>query len=152
MRTRQLIICCAVLFHGMTSCSTDKDESSTNPVFGTWRVVQVQISNEAIPQTTPEDENISLSFIEGGSFTGRTSVNQLSGRYELNDSTLTMLEFTTTEAADTAFAAVFYNAIAEAQVPNETFAPFDYRLSGSNLILAFGDSGQMVLENNSQYQ
>ena len=108
--------------------------------------MEIQVSQQQLTQFPPADEAILISFNEGGEFTGETTVNQFSGRYNLDGSTLTMLEFTTTEVADTQFAAAFYNAIAEAQVPNETFAQFGYSFDSLNLILVFGNSGRMVLE------
>jgi len=131
---------------GLQSCSTDDDENTDNPVSGTWRITEIQVSQQQLNQLSPSEEVISMTFNEDDSFTGETMVNQFGGRYELDGGTLTMLEFSTTSAADTQFAAAFYNAITEAQVPDERFAQFGYSFDSLDLILVFGNSGRMVLE------
>ena len=136
----------AVYAVGFQSCSSDDGSSNENPVSGTWRLVEVQVSQQQLTQFAPADEDIVITFNLGSDFNGSTSVNQFSGRYELNGTTLTMLEFTTTEVADTLFAAAFYSAIAEAQVANAEFAQFGYSFESQNLVLVFGNSGQMVFE------
>lgn len=146
MRRTLCILLMTAFIAGFQSCNSDDDGSGDNPVFGTWRITEVQVSQQQLTQFAPADEDILISFNEGGNFTGETSVNQLSGRYDLDGTTLTMLEFTTTEVADTPFAAAFYNAIAASQVPNETFAQFGYSFESLNLILVFGNSGRMILE------
>lgn len=128
------------------SCSSDDGASNESPVNGTWRVTEVQVSQQQLTQFTPSDENVLLTFTNTDTFSGQTMVNQFSGRYELDGSTMTMLEFSTTSAADTQFAGAFYNAISEAQVPNETFAQFGYGFENQNLVLIFGNSGRMILE------
>lgn len=145
MRRTLCILLFTALFLGVQSCSSDDESSGENPVFGTWRVTEIQVSQQQLSQFAPDDEDILITFNEGGSFNGETTVNQFNGRYDLDGSTLTMLEFTTTSAADTQFAGAFYNAITEAQVPNETFAQFGYSFDSQNLILVFGNSGRMVL-------
>jgi len=144
-RTLNIVLWTTLLF-GIASCSTDNEGSSENPVLGTWRVIEVQVSQEQLPQLAPPDEDILMTFNSGTDFTGETSVNQFGGRYELDENTLTMLEFSTTEIADTLFGNTFYEAIAEAQVPGETFAQFGYSFDSQDLILVFGNSGRMVLE------
>lgn len=129
------------------SCSNSDDNDSNNsPLLGTWRVLEVLVSDQTLTQRSPSDETISMTMESGGTFSGSTSVNSFSGRYEVNQSTLTMLEFTTTEVADTPFAGVFYEAISEAIVPNSTQAQFGFSFDSQNLILVFGNSGQIVLE------
>ncbi len=128
------------------SCSDSDDGSQDNPISGTWRITEIQVSQQQLTQFSPTDEIIAISFAADGNFTGETSANQFQGRYELDGGTLTMLEFSTTEVADTQYAAAFYNAIAEAQVPNETFAQFGYSFDSLDLVLVFGNSGRMVLE------
>ncbi len=130
----------------LASCSDSDDSSDANPVSGSWRVTSIQVSQQQLTQFAPSDEDIILTFNLGTDFSGETSVNQFGGRYELDGSTLTMLEFSTTEVADTQFAGAFYEAIAEAQVPNETFAQFGYNFDSLDLIMVFGNSGQMTLE------
>ena len=146
-RTLNSLLALALLSTLALSCSDSDDDATNNsPVLGTWRVLEVLVSDQTLTQRSPSDETISVTFEAGGNFTGNTSVNSFDGRYELNQSTLTMLEFTTTEVADTPFAGVFYEAIAEAIVPNSTQAQFGFSFENQNLILVFGNSGQMVLE------
>lgn len=130
----------------LISCSDSDDGTNENPVVGSWRITVIRVSEQQLTQFAPADEDIIITFNSGADFTGTTSVNQFSGRYELEGTTLTMLEFTTTEIADTQFAGAFYESITEAQVPNETFAQFGYSFDNLDLILVFGNSGQMVLE------
>ena len=130
----------------LVSCSDSDDSSDANPVSGSWRVTSIQVSQQQLTQFAPSGEDIIITFNLGTDFSGGTSVNQFSGRYELDGTTLTMLEFTTTEAADTQFGGAFYEAITEAQVPNETFAQFGYSFDNQDLILVFGNSGRMTLE------
>lgn len=134
----------AVLF--CTIACSDSDDSNDNPISGKWRITSIKVSQETLAQLSPTDENIVIAFNAGSSFSGNTSSNQFSGRYELDGSTITMLEFTTTEAGDTQFGMAFYDAITAAQVPNQTFAQFGYSFDGQDLILVFGNSGEMILE------
>ena len=129
-----------------TSCSDSDDNSMNNPLMGSWRITAIQVSQQQLELFAPENEDIIISFDSGNDFTGQTTVNQFSGRYELDGNTMTMLEFSSTSAADTQFAGAFYNAITEAQVPNETFAQFGYSFDSQDLILVFGNSGRMTLE------
>ncbi len=133
-----------VLLFGL-SCDSS-DDTVDNPVSGTWRIVTIQVSQQNLALFTPPDERIVISFNSDGNFSGSTSVNQFSGRYELNNTTLTMLEFTTTEVADTVFGTAFYQSITAAQVPNTTTAQFGFSFENQDLQLVFGNSGQMVLE------
>ena len=129
------------------SCSSSDDGSSGNSaILGTWRVLEVTISEQTLTQRTPNDETLTITFENDGTFSGSTSANTFSGRYQVNNMTLTMLEFTTTEAADTTFGGAFYGAIEAAIAPNTTEALFGFSFDGQNLILIFGDQGQMVLE------
>lgn len=127
------------------SCAEDND-LSTNPLTGSWRIVMVQNGGGAQEVFSPETEVIEMVFSDNGQFSGATSVNQFSGRFEASNGIMTMLEFTTTEVADTTFAAAFYNAIGEAQLPNTTFAIFSMILNGDALELGFGDEGRLSLE------
>lgn len=146
MRRTLCILFVTSLVALLTSCSDSDDGSVENPVSGSWRVTSIQVSQQQLTQFAPSDEDITITFNLGVDFSGETSVNQFGGRYELDGNTLTMLEFSTTEVADTQFAGAFYEAIAEAQVPNETFAQFGYSFDNLDLILVFGNSGQMTLE------
>ncbi|MEM8927013.1 MAG: META domain-containing protein [Bacteroidota bacterium] len=146
MRRTLCILFVTSLAIALISCNDSDDDSGQNPVFGSWRVTAIQVSQEQLTQFAPSDEDIIITFNSGSDFSGETSVNQFGGRYELDGTTLTMLEFSTTEVADTQFAGAFYEAIAEAQVPNETFAQFGYSFDSLDLILVFGNSGQMTLE------
>lgn len=142
---------CILLVMGITigiaiSCSDSDDNSMDNPLMGSWRITAIQVSQQQLELFAPDNEDIIISFDSSNEFTGQTTVNQFSGRYELDGSTMTMLEFSTTSAADTQFAGAFYNAITEAQVPNETFAQFGYSFDSLDLILVFGNSGRMTLE------
>lgn len=128
------------------SCDDNDNPGIEDPILGTWRILTITVSQQQLPQQSPPEENITITFGSDSNFSGSTSVNQFSGRYELDDATVTMLEFSTTEVADTQFATAFYDAISEAIVPNSTMAPFDYSFDGQNMILVFGNSGQMVLE------
>ena len=140
-----------LLFLGITclwiSCDNSDDTTTQDsPVVGNWRITAIQVSQQELTQFSPADEVINIELLPAGTFSGATSANQFSGRYELNGTTLTMLEFTTTEAADTPFAGAFYDAIIEAQIPMETFAQFSFSFENQDLILVFGNSGQMTLE------
>ncbi|NQZ43098.1 MAG: META domain-containing protein [Flavobacteriaceae bacterium] len=146
MRTLRFFLMSAVLLATAAACSDSDDGTTADPLSGTWRITQIQVSQQQLVQIAPSNENILITFESGGTFNGQTSVNQFSGRYELNGTTLTMLEFTTTEVADTQFATAFYNAIAEAQVPDQTFAQFGFSFDNQDLIMVFGNSGSMTLE------
>ena len=146
MRRTLCLFLATTLIFICTSCTNSDDNDTSSPVMGTWRVTQVQVSQQQLTQFAPSNEDITISFTSGTNFSGATTVNQFSGRYELDGSTMTMLEFMTTEVADTQFGGSFYEAIAAAQVPNETFAQFGYSFDNLDLILVFGNSGQMILE------
>jgi len=145
-RTLCILLVMGLTVGSTTSCSDSDDDSMESPVVGSWRVTAIQVSQQQLELFAPSNEDITISFNAASDFTGATTVNQFGGRYELDGSTMTMLEFSTTSAADTQFAGAFYNAIAEAQVPNETFAQFGYSFDSQDLILVFGNSGQMTLE------
>lgn len=140
-----VLICAMVVFANM-SCSDSENEPQASPVLGSWRVEEVKISDETLTQRAPSDEDIIITFEEGGSFTGTTSANTFGGRFELEGTTLTMTEFSSTEVADTPFAGVFFDAVAEAIVPNTTYAQFGFSFESQDMVLIFGNSGQMKLQ------
>lgn len=127
--------------------SCGEDEGVTTDAFlGQWRIASARLSN-ALEQFSPDEETVLWAFETNGNYSGNTTVNQFSGRYQLDGSnTLTILEFQTTEVADTQFATAFYAAVTEAIVPNTTFAQFGYAFSGNTLTLTFGDGGRLILE------
>ncbi len=129
----------------LLSCS-DSDDDTQNPIAGSWRVASIKVSNATLVQLAPPNEDITIDFQTDNTFVGSTSVNQFSGDYELENTTLTLLSFTTTEVADTQFGTAFYGAITEAQVPNTTVAQLRFQFDSGDLILTFGDGGEMVLE------
>jgi hypothetical protein len=145
-RTLFILLVTSITLCMTTSCSNSDDDSMDNPILGSWRVTAIQVSQQQLELFAPSDEDITISFNSGDDFAGATMVNQFGGRYELDGSTMTMLEFSTTSAADTQFGGAFYNAITEAQVPNETFAQFGYSFDSQDLVLVFGNSGRMTLE------
>lgn len=146
-RTPIKLIALLALFCMVVSCSdTENDIQNENPLFGTWRISAVKVSDATLTQQAPNGENILISFEEGGAFNGNTSSNTFEGRYELQGNTLTMTEFTSTEVADTPFAGAFYDAITEAIVPNTTYAQFGYSFEGSTMDFIFGSEGFMTLQ------
>ena len=146
MRRTLFMLLVMSLSIGITSCDSSDDNASDNPVSGSWRITAIQVSQQQLTQFSPSDESIVITFNSGTDFTGETSANQFGGRYELDGNTLTMLEFFTTEVADTQYGRAFYESISEARVPNETFAQFGYSFDSQDLILVFGNSGEMTLE------
>lgn len=130
------------------SCSSDADDNGQNSVLlGSWQVTSIKVSSEHLVQQPPNGEVLTISFQGNGEFSGNTANNVFGGRYEIKGMTMTMLEFTTTEVADTPFAGVFYEAITAAIVDGTTRAQFDLELSSENqLTFSFGDSGSMTLE------
>jgi hypothetical protein len=140
------LFACVIVVCANVSCSDSDNDAEASPVSGSWRVEEVKISDGTLTQRAPNDEDIIITFEEGGAFTGSTSANTFGGRYEIEGTTLTMTEFTTTEVADTPFAGVFFDAISEAIVPNTTYAQFGFSFESQDLILIFGNSGEMVLE------
>ena len=143
---KKLISTIWVLSLLFTLACDNSDDPIDNPVAGTWRIVSIQVSQDALALLTPPDERITIAFEADGTFTGTTSVNQFSGRYEFENVTLTMLEFATTEVADTTFGNAFYQSITAAQVPNTTTAQFGVSFENQDLQLVFGNSGLMILE------
>ena len=129
----------------MVNCDSS-DDTADSPLSGQWRIVTIKVSDETLTQRSPSEERILIIFAEDGNFSGNTAANQFSGRYEVEGSTLTLLEFTTTEVADTPFGTTFYEAITAAIVPDRTFAQFGFSFDSQDLILIFGNSGEMVLE------
>lgn len=136
-----MLLYCLIL----VSCS-DSDDTADSPIAGNWRIASIKVSNATLIQTAPSEENITVDFQSGGNYTGNTTVNQFEGTFETENTTLTLLSFSTTEVADTQFGTAFYAAITEAQVPNTTFAQFAFQFDSGDLILTFGDGGEMVLE------
>lgn len=138
-------VLCLFLQTLLTSCGED-DGVTTNAFIGQWRITSARLSN-ALEQFAPDEETIRWVFETNENYSGNTTVNQFSGRYRLDGSnTLTLLEFQTTEVADTQFATAFYAAISEAIVPETTFAQLGYSFTGNTLTLTFGDGGRLVLE------
>lgn len=138
------LIACAI-----SACSESDNEETPvdSPVSGTWRVTSVKVSQSALTQPAPNGEDILVSFENDGTFSGSTGANTFSGRYELvGANTLAMLEFTSTEVADTSFAGIFYDAIEAAILPNSTTAQFGYSFDGSIMNLVFGAEGLMTLQ------
>jgi hypothetical protein len=140
------LILTAVVAVAVSCNDSDDGANDDSAVLGTWRIIEVKISDQALTQRSPNDEIITITFENGGSYEGSTSANTFSGRYEVNGATLTLLEFETTEAADTAFAGVFYGAIEEAIVPSSTQAQFGFSFDSRDMILVFGSQGEMLLE------
>ena len=142
----EYLFACTIVISANIACSDSENEAQASPVLGSWRVQEVKISDETLTQRAPSDEDIVITFEEGGSFTGSTSANTFGGRYELEGTTLTMTGFSSTEVADTPFAGVFFDAVAEAIVPNTTYAQFGFTFDSQDMVLVFGNAGQMVLE------
>lgn len=136
-----------VILGAMISCNESDDSSTDAPLVGNWRVVSIKVSSATLAQQAPDNEDIVIDFSSNGEFSGSTSVNQFSGSYETISDTMTMLSFQTTEVADTRLGTAFYTSITNAQVPNTTFAQFGFNFDSGNLILFYGDGGEMVLEN-----
>ena len=147
IRFSRYFFCLVTLGLLLVSCNSS-DDTSENPLLGQWRIITIKVSEETLTQRSPDQEQILITFNEDGNFSGSTSVNQFSGRYELENTTLTLLEFTTTEALDTTFGTAFYDAITEAIVPDRTFAQFGFSFDSQDLILVFGNSGEMMLTSN----
>ena len=145
-RSIVLVLCCTLLQTIMSSCSEDGNPAQDTLV-GQWRLTSVQVSNATSNQFATEEETIRWVFEINGDYIGNTTVNQFSGRYRLDASnTVTLLEFQTTEVADTQLGNAFYAAITEAIVSDTTFAQLRYTLTGNTLTLTFGDGGRLVLE------
>ncbi len=141
-----IVVCCITLQSILNSCSED-NAGASNAFVGQWRIASVQVSEATLNQLSPAEETISITFDADGRYSGSTSVNQFDGRYRLDGTdTLTLLEFTTTEVADTQFATAFYAAIEAAIVPDNTFAQLGYVFEGNTVLLTFGSGGQMVWE------
>ena len=129
------------------ACDNSSDDSQpNNPLFATWRISAVKVSDATLTQQAPNGEDILISFEEDGTFSGTTSANSFQGRYELQGNTLTMTEFFSTEVADTPFAGAFYESITEAQVPDTTYAQFGYSFEGNVMTVIFGSEGFMTLQ------
>ena len=144
-RLTPFLLLCLSIQTLLISCGED-DGVTANAFLGQWRVTSARLSN-ALEQFSPDEETILWDFETNENYSGNTTVNQFSGRYRLDGSnTLTLLEFQTTEVADTQFATAFYAAISEAIVPDTTFAQLGYDFSGNTLTLTFGDGGRLVLE------
>lgn len=145
-RTLNVFVFTVLTLGILNSCSDSDDSPAESPVAGNWIVVSIKVSNATLVQLAPDNEDIIIDFGANGQFSGNTSVNQFSGTYETNSDTLTMLSFETTEVADTRLGTAFYTSITSAQVPDATFAQFGFSFDSGNLILFFGDGGEMVLE------
>jgi len=146
-RVAVFVIVCFFLQGMITSCSEDNDPAENN-LIGQWRITSVQVSSASLTQFSPESETIRIVFDENGEYSGNTTVNEFSGRYQIDGiNTLTLLEFVTTEVSDTQFATAFYGAISEAILPDATFAQLGFSFDGGMLTLTFGNGGQMILEN-----
>ncbi len=135
-----------VLFQSVILSCSNSDDNGESPINGSWRISSIKISSAILNQQASANENILIDFQSNGDFDGSTSVNQFGGRFETESTTLTMLEFTTTEVVDTQFGTAFYAAITAAQVPNTTFAQFGFSFDSGDLILSFGNGGEMLLE------
>ncbi len=145
LRVTQYFLGIVVLLSAFVACD-DTDDTAENPVSGEWRIVSIKVSEQVLTQRSPSDERITVVFNANGSFSGNTSVNQFDGNYELENTTLTLLDFTTTEVADTTFGTAFYESITAAIVPDRTFAQFGFSFDSQDLRLVFGNSGEMLLE------
>lgn len=131
----------------LASCVNSNDDvGPNNPLFATWRLSAVKVSDATLTQQAPNDEDILITLEDDGTFSGSTSANTFQGRYELQGNTLTMTEFSSTEVADTPFAGAFYESITEAQVPDTTYAQFGYSFEGTMMTLIFGSEGFMTLQ------
>ena len=126
----------ALLLCFIYSCNDDPSINTDQGLLGSWQVTAIHNSSPSGPTIGPgPEEEITITFMSDGTFTGTTSVNTFNGRYVIEIPTLTLLEFTTTEVLDTAFGTAFYGAIANAIVPNETFARFEYVQDGNRVTL-----------------
>ncbi len=140
------LVFCVVVQPMLNSCSED-DSIASNVFVGEWRITSIQVSEATLNQLSPTEETISITFNADGSYSGNTSVNAFGGRYRLDGTnTLTLLEFMTTEVADTQFATAFYAAIEAAIVSDSTFAQLSYVFEGNTVRLTFGAEGEMVGE------
>ncbi len=148
-RTLKKLLILTFISCAISACSDSDNEETPvdSPVSGTWRVTSVKVSQSALTLPAPNGENILISFENDGTFSGSTGANTFNGRYELvGENTLAMLEFTSTEVADTSFAGIFYDAIEAAILPNSTTAQFGYSFDGNVMTLVFGAEGLMTLQ------
>ncbi|KQC30475.1 hypothetical protein AAY42_11790 [Flagellimonas eckloniae] len=132
------------------SCGA-KEESNigdnNSAILGTWKITSIKVSSASLTQRPPTGEAISISFLEDGAFNGSTPNNTFNGLYGFEGTnTLTIIEFGATEAEDTTYGQAFFNAVEAATVSELESTQFGYSFESQDLILVFGDSGEMVLE------
>lgn len=129
-------------------CSSEDENSTLNSAFlGTWEITSIQVSSASLTQRPPTGEVISISFLADGAFNGSTPNNTFNGLYGFEGTnTLMITEYSATDAEDTTYGQAFFNALDEAAVPELESTLFGYSFESQDLILVFGDSGEMVLE------
>lgn len=119
-------------------CSNDDDVVS-EPVVGSWELVSIE--NEVV-HNSPDDEQILITF-EETEYVGKTEANEFGGDYNLSGNKLFLTNSYTTEAADTEWGLLFYEALRGAYSKDHERSEFSYSLQEENLTLR-SNEGAMI--------
>jgi len=145
MKTRNYVVLLLIAF--TFACNSDSEASfDAIDIVGEWRIIAIHTSTPQGPTIgSPEDEIVQITFLNEGGFLGTTSINSFGGQYTATNGMLSIEEFITTEALDTAFGQEFYSAINQSFNAETNFNDFELSMENTGLTLSFGDFGFLTL-------
>ncbi len=140
MKTKLVISIFSLVVCFCVGCDTESD-ATFNPinVEGVWRVSAIHNSTPQGPTVgAPDDEDIIITFLSDGTFTGTTTVNTFDGNYAVNGTTLRIVELLTTEVGETSFGFLFYDAL-DAAAAQTNVTDFELSFSNTGIDLGFNN-------------
>ncbi len=126
------------------SCSEDKVSTEQMELMGAWELLRFENeSSDELLLPSAQDAIISLVF-QNNDFNGKTGRNSYFGKYSVVPSELTLMEFTITEVAETAWGQKYLDAINESYSRNTQNYLLDFSVESDTLTLYYMDSKKMT--------
>ncbi|SDB27692.1 hypothetical protein SAMN03097699_0461 [Flavobacteriaceae bacterium MAR_2010_188] len=147
LKITSLLLCFMVV---LTSCNKDDDNNArpTNDgsLVGTWELKENR--NTSIPRTVeaPTDEEPIIIRFLGEDFQGSTDMNDFSGSYYTESTTLIISSFGSSYISDTAWGNQFFFAFERAYNESDETIRLDYEVSGGTLILQYDTDSFLYFE------
>lgn len=109
-------------------------------LIGTWQVSSFEDDIQNTVVSSPEDEEIVITFGSSG-FDGNTKRNEFEGEYQVQTGNkILVTEYLTTEAAETTFGKMFYDAMRSGQLQ-----PLPFEVSENLLKINYEEKQYMIL-------
>lgn len=114
---------------------------------GEWHVVAIHNSSPQGPTSAPlEGEVISIVFDGIGAFVGSTSANDFAGDYNIQNNVLSFTELLSTDALDTAYGTIFFDAMDASVNSANNNQEFALSFANGQLTLTYADFRFLTLE------